>query len=161
MVKLHLEKLQENDFDKYYRLVSDEKVMAQITERATPLEEAKENFKKLMDRNKKHVIIGSYKVVDALTSEFIGLGYLTLSEEVAHEGEIGYMLLPAQWGKGYGTAIAERLIDLSKQANLRRLIATIDPENLASRKILLHHKFVSEKLCEMDGLPAEVLRKEL
>lgn len=49
-----------NDFELYYQLVSNERVMAQITERAIPLEEAKADFEKLLIRNDKNQIFGSY-----------------------------------------------------------------------------------------------------
>lgn len=49
--KIYLEKFIEEDFNKYYELVSNEEVMAMITERAIPLEEAMENYKLLLSNN--------------------------------------------------------------------------------------------------------------
>lgn len=67
------------------------------------------------------------------------------------------MILPQNWGKGYGSTIASQLIEIAKQTKLSLLKAIIDPENIASRKILINHGFISEKLCEIDGLPGEIL----
>ena len=39
-----MDKFQKKDFNDYFKLISDKRVMAQITERAIPLEEAKVNF---------------------------------------------------------------------------------------------------------------------
>ncbi|WP_226579959.1 GNAT family N-acetyltransferase [Halobacillus litoralis] len=156
-----LKKFGEADFECYYRLVSNRDVMAQITERAVPLKEAQSNYKKILLQNKQEEILCSYKVINADTNEFVGLGHLTLKEKRKKEAEIGYMLLPEHWGKRYGTYIAEMLVDLAKQTNVTKLKAVIDPENNASRKILFHKQFVSEKVCEMDGLPAEVLSRNL
>ena len=61
---LELLKFQEDDFDSYYSLVSNESVMAQITERAIPYDEAKVDFQKLLKRNEKYEKYGSYKVYD-------------------------------------------------------------------------------------------------
>jgi len=158
MKKLKLEKYTNDDFEKYFALVSNESVMAQITERAIPLDEAKMNYQKLLERNSKHELFGSYKVFDV---DYIGLGHITVNEENPDEAEIGYMLLPAYWGKGYGTLIAAELIELAKQTKVSRLTAIIDPANIPSRKILLKHGFTSEKVCEIGGLPGEILGKSL
>ncbi len=161
MAKIHLEKFKMQDFPYYYRLVSDEKVMAQITERSIPLEEAQTNFETIVKRNNKDDETGSYKITDARRGGFIGQGHVTRYQEAKEVAEIGYMILPEYWGKGYGTEIARLLVDLAQQAEIRKLKAIIDPENHASRKILLRQQFVSEKVCEIDGLPGEILGRVL
>lgn len=156
--KLKLEKYTNEDFEKYFGLVSDESVMAQITERAIPIDEAKVNYQKLLERNGRHELFGSYKVFD---DEYIGLGHVTVSEDNPDEAEIGYMLLPNYWNKGYGTLIAGDLIELAQRTNVKKLTAVIDPNNIPSRKILLKHGFTSEKVCEIGGLPGEIFGKFL
>ncbi len=94
MQKLYFTKYGATDFNQYFQLVSNEEVMAQITERAIPLDEAQNDFEKLLKRNEKHRLFGSYKVYDSITNEYIGLGHVTLSEENEKEAEIGYMILP-------------------------------------------------------------------
>lgn len=71
------------------------------------------------------------------------------------------MLIPEQWGKGYGKAIADILLQKSVETNIKRLVAIIDPKNIPSRKILISRGFTSEKICEIGGLPGEILSKEL
>ncbi|PEY32194.1 GNAT family N-acetyltransferase [Bacillus cereus] len=159
MHRLNLKKFEVTDFKEYFQLVSNEQVMAQITERAIPLKEAQVNYQKLLERNEKHELYGSYKVYDSITNEFIGLGHLTLNEKEREEAEIGYMILPTYWGKGYGTTIAKQLIELAKQTKANVLKAIIDPENIPSRKILIKQGFTSEKICEIDGLPGEILSR--
>ncbi|WP_026909331.1 GNAT family N-acetyltransferase [Paucisalibacillus globulus] len=159
-MELTLLKFQENDFDYYFRLVSNEKVMAQITERSIPYDEAQSNYIKLLKRNKKYDRYGSYKIMDC-ENHFIGLGHLTLHEDNMDEAEIGYMILPEYWGMGYGTEIAKRLINIANQSNVKILKAIIDPENIPSRKILINQGFISEKICEIDGLPGEILSKSI
>ena len=65
--------------------------MAQITERAIPLEEAQTTFKNLINRNEKHQLFGSYKVFNSITNEYIGLGHVTVNDANVQEAEIGYM----------------------------------------------------------------------
>ncbi|PGB02719.1 GNAT family N-acetyltransferase [Bacillus toyonensis] len=157
MQKLYCTKYGATDFNQYFQLVSNEEVMAQITERAIPLDEAQNDFEKLLKRNEKHQLFGSYKVYDSITNEYIGLGHITLSEENEKEAEIGYMILPGYWGKRYGSAIAKELMHIAKQTEVNVLKAIIDPNNIPSRKILLNVGFTSEKVCEIDGLPGEIL----
>ncbi|GGH19935.1 GNAT family N-acetyltransferase [Paenibacillus segetis] len=161
MHNLILTKFEPSDFNDYYSLVSNEKVMAFITERSTPFEEAQVNFNKLLDRNKKFEQFGSFKVYNNITNEFIGLGSLILNEEKSDEAELGYMLIPEQWGKGYGNIIANILLQRAINTNLKRLVAIIDPNNIPSRKILISKGFTSEKIGEIDGLPGEILSKDL
>jgi ribosomal-protein-alanine N-acetyltransferase len=161
MHTLNLLKFQEVDFTDYFSLVSNEKVMAQITEYAIPFEEAQFNFQKLLKRNEKHERFGSYKIYDISINEFIGLGHLTVDEEDNEVAEIGYMIKPVHWGKGYGGQIAKVLIEWAKKSELKTLKAIIDPDNIASRKILIKRGFFSEKICEFDGLPGEILSKKL
>lgn len=52
MHKLYFSKFEATDFNLYFQLVSNEKVMAQITERTIPLGEAQNDYKKLLKRNK-------------------------------------------------------------------------------------------------------------
>ncbi|MBE7121337.1 GNAT family N-acetyltransferase [Bacillus cereus] len=159
MHKLHFKKFKATDFDQYFQLVSNEKVMAQITERVIPLDEAQNDYEKLLKRNEKHKLFGSYKVYDSITNEFIGLGHVTVNEDNVKEAELGYMILPEHWGKRYGSAIAKELINIAKQTEINVLKAIIDPNNIPSRKILIHAGFTSEKVCEIDGLPGEILSK--
>ncbi|WP_136605107.1 GNAT family N-acetyltransferase [Paenibacillus dokdonensis] len=161
MDQLEFIKFGSNDFDDYFRLVSNEKVMAMITERAIPLHEARENFEKILRRNEKFEDFGTFKVLVQSTGEFIGLGSLTRNEDQNDEAEIGYMLLPEQWGKGYGKIIAGRLLHRAEQSDVTRLTAIIDPANIPSRSILISQGFISEKVCEIGGLPGEILCKTL
>ncbi|REB07319.1 N-acetyltransferase [Sporosarcina sp. BI001-red] len=160
-MEIRLLKFQEVDFDKYYSLVSNDDIMAQITERAFLYNEAKISFQKLITRNEKHDEFGSYKIFDYLDETFVGLGHLTLSEDKSSEAEIGYMLLPEYWGQGYGSATAKKLVEMAKPLDIKFLTAIIDPENIPSRKILSNLGFISQKVCEIDGLPGEILSKNL
>lgn len=159
MYNLILRKFMSTDFHDYFRLVSNEAVMAMITERSIPLEEAYVNFAKVLRRNEKFDQFGTFKVYYSSNNvnEFIGLGSLILNEEKTPEAEFGYMLLPEHWGKGYGSEIAKILIEKAKNNFIERLTAIIDPKNIPSRKILINSGFQSEKLCEIDGLPGEIL----
>ncbi|WP_346938911.1 GNAT family N-acetyltransferase [uncultured Clostridium sp.] len=70
--------------------------------------------------------------------------------------------LTANYGKGYGSEIANLLLNKAKESKvLHQIMAIIDPKNIASKRILLNNGFISQKLCKIDGLPGEILSKTI
>lgn len=62
-----------------------------------------------------------------------------------HRAEIGYMLLPEYWRKGFvSEALAKTIAFGFEQIQLHSIQANINPGNDASRQILLKHGFVKE-----------------
>ena len=161
MGRIHFMKFEEADFPKYYDLVSDIRVMRQITEYALAEEEAKEKFKKLLARNRSCAQLGSFQVLETSSQAFIGLAHLTIDEEHPSKAELGYMLLPQYWNQGYGTETMGLLMNRAAECHLTELTAMIDPDNVASRKLLIRHGFHSTYLGTMDGLSTEILSKQL
>ena len=154
--RIYLEKFTSEDFDKYYELVRDERVMAMITERALPLSEAKEKFNLILKNNELKESFGNFKIIEASTNNFIGYGMLRIKEKDSTEAELGYMLLPDFWGKGIGSEVARLLVEKAKgEKQLNKISAMIDPKNNASRKILINNGFISIGLREAYGLPSE------
>lgn len=162
MHNLSYSKFEEKDFDDYFLLVSNADVMKQIIGRPHTLEEAKEIFKGNLENNMLHPQCGTYKIVNADNGAFVGFVKLELEAATRNEAEIGYMLLPQYWGKGYGKQVAEYVLNIAKDIEqLTRLTGNIDPENKGSRKILTNHGFTSEKLFDWHGLPAELLVRDI
>lgn len=146
------------DFDYYFRMVNDEKVMAMITERPFEFDEAREDFKKLLKLNSISDHFGTYKIFDRKRGTFIGLAKLEITESDSDIAELGYIILPEYWGKGIASVIAECLIDYARLLKkLKGMFAIIDPNNLASRKILIKNGFQTREFRDFDGLPGEVL----
>ena len=55
----------------------------------------------------------------------------------ASTGELGYVLARDQWGHGYATEVARRLIVFGfNELGLRRITATCHPDNFASARVL-------------------------
>ncbi len=146
------------DFDYYFRMVNDEKVMAMITERPFEFDEAREDFKKLLKLNSISDHFGTYKIFDRKRGTFIGLAKLEITDSDSDIAELGYIILPEYWGKGIASVIAECLIDYARLLKkLKGMFAIIDPNNLASRKILIKNGFQTREFRDFDGLPGEVL----
>ena len=152
-----LEKFTKDDFADYFKLVSNEKVMEMITERAIGAEEAKRDFEKLLENNALDKNFGHFKILDTTTNECIGLAKLEIKNIVDKQAELGYMLLPEHWGKGIAGKVGKQLIEIAgKQKGINGIFAIIDPKNVPSRKILINTGFVSKEFKDFDGLPGEV-----
>jgi [ribosomal protein S5]-alanine N-acetyltransferase len=65
-------------------------------------------------------------------------GWAALGGMTDHgQAEIGWYLRPDQWGKGYATESAHLLLQFGfEELSRTRIIATADPENLASHRVL-------------------------
>lgn len=161
-MEIKIEKFAKEDFPNYFRLVGDMKIMAMITERALPLDEAKAEFERRIENNKLHDDFGSFKIVDSLSNEFIGLVKLEIEEANSEEAELGYMILPEHWGKGVAGRMAKQLVGVAKTTpTLKKLFAIIDPDNVPSRKILVKNGFVHKEFKDFDGLSGEILELRL
>lgn len=160
--RIYLEKLLPQDFESFFILTGNEKVMAMITERPLSKEEARKKFNHFLENNELHKSFGSFKVIEAASSQAIGFAKLEISKEKPEVAELGYMLLPEFWGNGFGSEIARTLMEVAKSnPQLRRVWADTDPNNAASRKILINNGFTSEGIGETDGLPSEIFGIEM
>jgi [ribosomal protein S5]-alanine N-acetyltransferase len=64
---------------------------------------------------------------------FAGLKYLSDSQEV----DLGYRLLPAYWGQGLATEACRAVLDYGRtRLDIERIIGLVDPENVASVRVL-------------------------
>lgn len=161
-IEIKLLKFTENDFTHYFELVHNEKVMEMITERAIEKNEALLDFEVIIKNNQLDKDFGNYKIINAITDEFIGLAKLEIQAKNEPEAELGYMILPQYWGKGIASKVANMLIQQAKeQSKIERLIAIIDPKNIPSKKILTNNGFESKQFKDFDGLPGEILELSL
>jgi len=161
--RIYLKKfLSEDDFQYFYKLVSNEKVMALDSGRPFTLEEAKNYFRYLLKNNERHEDFGNFKVFESAENIFIGLGALVLNDDFT-EAEIEYSLLPEYWAKGYGSEIVEKLLKKTEVIeSIEQITATIDPNNMASKKILIKNGFVSQEIFKIDdGSLAETFSKKI
>ncbi|HSB01005.1 MAG TPA: GNAT family N-acetyltransferase [Anaerolineales bacterium] len=81
---------------------------------------------------------GPYAVVEQHSREVIGYCGLFFFPDVngQPEVEIGYRLRRSAWGQGYATEAARAVRDFAfNTLDIRRLIAMIDPSNLASIRV--------------------------
>ncbi|MEV3870045.1 GNAT family protein [Streptomyces sp. NPDC049906] len=72
-----------------------------------------------------------------LGDEVLGVGELRVRSHTRRQGEISYVVHPRAWGQGIGTGIGHQLLSRGfGQLGLHRIVATCDPRNLASARVL-------------------------
>ncbi|QQD12631.1 GNAT family N-acetyltransferase [Sphingobacterium sp. UDSM-2020] len=130
------------DFNYFKRLVSDLETMRYITGIEWKEIEARLQFDAMLEINAVEESLGFFKVVNQ-KNEFIGNCSLECYKYDAAILEIGYVLKREFWRMGYGSAILQRLVHKANNSFPGMdVIAIIDPENQASRKLLEKNGFV-------------------
>lgn len=130
-----VKKLSHSDFGHLYNIVSNPDVAKQMW--GKPL--TKDQTHRLIERaieNYEKVGYSNYGVQDKKTENFIGFcGFIPPREEAYPE--LVYGLEPAYFGMGMGSEVAIKMMDYGmKKLNFYRIVATVDPENMPSVKIL-------------------------
>ena len=122
------------DADDYHRLTGEPEVMRYITGEAYSREKSRREAERLVTRFLESGRFGIWKAT-LPDGTFVGVGGL-MPGDTGEEAEIGFRVLNCYWGQGYGLAIAQALLERARRQELRRLWATVDEANTASRRIL-------------------------
>jgi ribosomal-protein-alanine N-acetyltransferase len=102
------------------------------------IEATRKNMRAVIeDKNKEKRSFFCWIIRQETDSAFVGICGLTLSAERFRLGEIYYNLLPAYWGKGYGTESAKALIRFCfTRLKLHRVEAGVATANERSIRLL-------------------------
>lgn len=156
---LILKKYNEADFPAYYDTVREDQVMKYITGKGMTVEQAKVKFTSIQNINNADPALGYFQVIDSELQQNIGECKLVNYAKDPSLYEIGYLVKEAYWQKGYGTAICQQLLTLASALNSdKTVIAIINPDNLASRRLLEKFGFISYFVGTEDDIPTEKLR---
>jgi RimJ/RimL family protein N-acetyltransferase len=156
---LKFSRLSAGDFHLYMQLATNELVMRFITGGALPLPEAELRFRKSVESTEINPDAGFFIVRLKEKDTFIGVAKLV--QYAGRQYEVGYMLLPGHWGKGYASAMVEYLVQIAKEKTIGELIGIVDPENPASIKVLEKFGFELFETGQIDGLAAAYYKLEL
>ncbi len=86
-----------------------------------------------------------WAVVSKETGTLLGNGTLWNLIPEHDRAELGYILMPAAWGKGIATEICQMMVQFGfTTMGLHSIEAQIDPENSGSRRVLEKLGFVQE-----------------
>lgn len=152
--RLYYKKITAKDQDNYLRLNTNAAVMKYITGRAMTVIESMNKFEKVLVENKRFEELGIYM---AYLEDDTFIGLCKLQHKPDNAAEVGYVLLPEFWRQGFATEIAEYLVNYAETLPIvDRVFGMIDPENIASKKILMAQGMTLYEVTTWEGLPAEV-----
>lgn len=139
--RLYLREIEEDDFDLFYSLYSNDKVMKYTyLDKFGSKEEFRSYFEEVIKNNlsKNKRAVYTY-VVFLLDDNFAGIAEIEINYKNNHGGigEIGYYILPDYWGNGYGPEIAKLLLEIGFwDIKLHRLYGRCNVNNIASQKVM-------------------------
>ncbi len=136
--RVSLREIQEKDLPAVHEYASQE-IVCQYQPWGPNSEEESKDFVKQAILDSKKEPRSRYLFVITLNEDgkLIGAGEFNIRDLTHKVGEIGYIINPSFWGKGYATEVAKLLIDYGfKEFNLHRIFATCDPRNTSSSRVL-------------------------
>jgi RimJ/RimL family protein N-acetyltransferase len=96
---------------------------------------------------------GRWACVLKVNDELIGFAGLKRLEDLAGEVDVGYRFLPAYWGRGLATEAGRAAMDYGfNRLRLQRIIGLVDPENVASVRVLQKLGLTFETLIDYRGM---------
>ncbi|MDM1296977.1 GNAT family N-acetyltransferase [Empedobacter falsenii] len=157
MKKIRFEKYKPTDFNNFFKLVQDDEVMKYISGKGLNEEQANHKFTSILEKGEADENLGFFKVYDE-NDNLLGDCKLVYNKHIENSLEIGYLLKKEFWRKGFGSMICEYLLAESKEKfpDLQ-VMAVIDPDNVASRKLLEKFNFESYWKGIENDLPTEKL----
>jgi [ribosomal protein S5]-alanine N-acetyltransferase len=149
---LHLRPYNDNiDFQQIYRMNSNADAMRYIRPVATEVGPVRVRIDHTLAYAAQNPGFGIFMIERDGTHEVVGNCILRHTNwDPSLEAEIGYVIDPEQWGKGYATKTIALLIEYARQQHgLTTLVAFTDPENLASQHVLKKNGFVAAGTVEI------------
>jgi len=132
--RLLVRKLNTNDSELFFELMSNPNVMNPIPQKVFTRIESNTKLTELifLEKSSKTKI---WSLTEKGNDSLIGIcGFLKNNE---NDDEIAYRLIERFWGKGYGTEIAKGLIEYSFEIlNFKKITADVNTDNKKSSRIL-------------------------
>ena len=143
--RLLLRRVSVNDVAEVMELRGDKETMKYIPRPlVTNEDEALEHIKMIDDKIESNIGI-NWAITVKGSPKLIGIiGHYRIQPE-NHRCEIGYMILKEYWGKGIISEAIDVVLKYGfEDLNMHSIEAVIDPDNVASEKVLLKNNFVKE-----------------
>jgi RimJ/RimL family protein N-acetyltransferase len=135
--RLMLRLYKETDKEDLLRLFTDEAVMKYVDTGVFSQEKAEAIWLKLINEFYPKSINTIYGVFDKFDGHYIGHAAIRPRPTKNEEWEISYMLRTEEWGKGFATEIAQKLVEFGfDELKLNSVYATVDTDNYASIHVL-------------------------
>ena len=135
--RLVLKLYTDRDKADFVALLTDPIVMRYVDKGPLSSDQADTLWRKLMDEFYPQGVDTIWAIFAKDDGRYVGNASLRPRPERQKDWEIGYYLTPAEWGKGFATEIASRLVRFGfETAGLTEVYATVDKENIASIHVL-------------------------
>jgi len=137
-LRLELREFVAQDFEEFFRLDSDPRVMKYIA-RGVPLprDDVARTFERVLRYPRLYPDLGLWRASRRDNGAYIGWFCFKYAGK-APDIEVGYRLLPDAWGQGFATEGATALVDWGfEDLGLHRIIGVTHPGNKASQRVLL------------------------
>ena len=141
-MNITIRNMQPDDADALYRLLSDPEVMRHLE---PPFDRAQaEDFLRRAG-------LAEPPLVYAAEENGSFIGYVIYHAYDAESVEIGWVLFPEYWGRGYASALTDRLIDQARQEQ-KSIVIECAPAQAATKRIAIKKGLRACGSC--DGLEA-------
>jgi len=135
--RLHLRPFTRADRDAIHAIYADPEVMRHVGHGAhkTPADTdaALQAFRRMLQSRGMSFLA----VIERATGRLIGDAGLYPVEAAEGDVELGYTLARDAWGRGYATEAARALVEHARTGlGATRVVATVDPANTASKRVL-------------------------
>lgn len=125
------------DREDFIALLTDERVMEFVDKGVMSPEAAGALWRKMTDEMYPQGVDTIWAVFAREDGRYIGNASIRPRPEKKKNWEIGYYLRAGEWGRGFGTELAKRLVEYAfDELGLNEVFATVDYENASSRRIL-------------------------
>ncbi len=143
--RLLLRRIDETDLKEIFTMRSDSEIMKYIPRPLVKnIEEAKEHLAMINSGIEKNEAI-NWGITIKGNSKLLGIIGFYRTKHEDYRSEIGYMLLPEIHGKGIASEAVGIVVEFGfNEMKLHSIEAVIDPENVASEKVLQKNGFVKE-----------------
>ena len=136
---VRLREFNRDDLDALLAVVSDMDALKYTTFERAPTREEEVEFLHQVAANRVQKLRTQYElaVVEPASHEIVGICRIGVDRPDHRSGDIGYVIRPDCWGRGYATAAAGLLIEFGfDRIGLHRIWACHDPDNAASGRVL-------------------------
>ncbi|MGV7106715.1 GNAT family N-acetyltransferase [Flavobacterium sp. U410] len=143
--RLSFRKLNKEDAPEVLKLRGNTEIMKYIPRPlTTTLQEALDYIKVINDKIDENVDI-NWAVTEKGSDKCIGIIGFYRTQPENFRTELGYMIMPEYWGKGYITEAVKRLLHFAfENLNFHSIEAVIDSRHIASEKVLIKSGFRKE-----------------
>jgi RimJ/RimL family protein N-acetyltransferase len=135
--RLALRRFTPDDLDLLDRLNGDPRVMRYAGGPKTRTQIAEMLKVRILDYYEQHQGLGSWATIERATGECVGLHLLNNIHGESHI-QVGYLLFPQHWGRGYATEMCVALLRYGfAEVGLEQIVAITDHGNVESQRVLL------------------------